>query len=92
MQNTNDFYFRLFFMKNLAIAVVASTALSGCTLLNETTTPPANTLALRSPVDAHLAIRNTHHHNIIGDYTHREPVDPKPWRELNDALPPAMGG
>lgn len=22
----------------------------------------------------------------IGDYTHRMPVDPKPWREQNDAL------
>jgi hypothetical protein len=79
-------------MKILAIVVVASTTLSGCSVFNATTTPPAQPLALLTPANAHVGIRNIHYHNVIGDYSHREPVDPKPWRELNDALPPAMGG
>lgn len=29
--------------------------------------------------------RPVHYHSPIGDYTHRMPVDPRPWREQNDA-------
>lgn len=29
--------------------------------------------------------RSVHYHSPIGDYTHRMPVDPRPWREQNDA-------
>lgn len=79
-------------MKKFALAVAASTALTGCTVLNENVTPPPITLSMKSPVDAHTAIRDTHHHSVIGEYNHRDPVDPKPWRELNDSLPPALGG
>jgi acetoacetate decarboxylase len=29
---------------------------------------------------------------VMGSYTHRVPVDPKPWRGLNDAQVPAREG
>ena len=29
---------------------------------------------------------------VIGSYTHRIPVDPKPWRGLNDAQAPRQEG
>lgn len=78
-------------MKNLTIVAAASAILSGCSLLNDTVTLPTDTMALHSAVNAHTAIRDTHHHSIIGDYTHRDVVNPKSWRELNDSLPPALG-
>lgn len=32
------------------------------------------------------------YHGAIGSYTHRIPVDPKPWRGLNDAQAPRQEG
>ena len=32
--------------------------------------------------------RPIHYHNPVGAYTHRIPVDPKPWRNQNDAQAP----
>jgi len=45
-----------------------------------------------SPVDATNAIRNTQHRNATGKYTHRQAVDPKSWRPLNDRQSPDRGG
>jgi hypothetical protein len=56
--------------------------LGGCA----TTLPPEVT-AFRSPADIASAPR-LHHHSVITSYTHREPVDPKPWRQLNDERAP----
>ncbi|MDP2782333.1 hypothetical protein [Devosia sp.] len=32
--------------------------------------------------------RPIHYHSPVVDYTHRIPVDPKPWRNQNDAQAP----
>ena len=60
---------------------------SGCS-----TTLPPQLAALSAPADATAGIRRTHYHAIIGDYVHRTPTDPKPWRLLNDEQAPVQGG
>jgi hypothetical protein len=42
-------------------------------------------------VDAQSGIRSTHYHGIIGEYNHREPVDPRSWRKLNEEQSPKNG-
>lgn len=37
-------------------------------------------------------VRPVRYQNPIGGYNHRMPVDPKPWRGLNDAQAPKKGG
>jgi hypothetical protein len=64
-------------------AVLLPLILGGCA----TTLPPEVT-AFRSPVDIANGVRKLHHHSVITSYTHREPVDPKPWRQLNDERAP----
>ncbi|AZN71494.1 hypothetical protein D5400_09645 [Georhizobium profundi] len=67
----------------LTIALAAlPLVVSGCAA----TTPPEVTAAL-SPASAY-AVQPLHHHNAIGDYTHRVATDPRPWRNSNDAQAP----
>jgi len=73
-------------MKKLVVIGLLSASLGGCV----STTPP-EVLAYRNASDAHNGIRHTHPTNIIGTYNHRDPVDPKSWRKLNDAQSPAKG-
>lgn len=46
---------------------------------------------LMAPANPTQSIRNTHQHGVVTDYTHREPVEPKPWRQLNDEQAPNGG-
>lgn len=73
-------------MKNIVLIGLLSTGLGGCA-----STFPPEVLAYRDAADANTAIRHTHSTNIIGNYNHRVPVDPRPWRELNDEQSPAKG-
>jgi len=74
-------------MKILLSTALLSALLTGCTSSNI----PPDILTFQSPDDPGIAIRDTHHHSIIGDYNHRNVVDPKPWRKLNDDQAPKQG-
>lgn len=74
-------------MKTILSAALVSALLSGCASTNL----PAKVLAYQTPDDPQLGIRDTHHHNIIGDYNDRDVVEPKPWRKLNDDQAPKLG-
>lgn len=75
-------------MKIASLAVLsASLSVAGCAA----TTPP-NILPAYNPADPAMGIRDTHYHPVVVDYSHREPVDPQNWRDLNDRLSPAKGG
>ncbi|CDZ59843.1 Hypothetical protein NGAL_HAMBI2605_07150 [Neorhizobium galegae bv. orientalis] len=72
-------------MKHLFLVVALPLFASGCaSTLPEVvastdhpdTVPDARPLRYQSPIDG---------------YTHRMPVDPKPWRGLNDAQAPKKG-
>jgi len=52
---------------------------------------PADIMPGNSPVSSVAGIRNTHHHTVLQGYTHRVPVDPKPWRQQNDSQAPGAG-
>jgi len=73
---------------NLKILVVALPLFaSGCAA----TLPPeviaSGDLAVITPADVHPV----HYHSPVAGYTHRVPVDPKPWRNQNDAQAPDGG-
>lgn len=74
-------------MKILLSTALLSALLTGCTSSHV----PPDILTYQTPVDAQMGIRNTHHHSIIGEYNHRDAVDPKPWRKLNDDQAPKQG-
>jgi len=69
------------------LAAAMPLALAGCAGANG----PAEFMPVNSPVDSSAGIRNTHHHTVLNGYTHRVPVDPKPWRQLNDSQAPDAG-
>ena len=74
-------------MKNPIQALLLGLFLSSCAQ----SVSPIDVIGYQSPADADTAIRDTHHHNIIGEYNHRDPVDPKSWRKLNDDQAPKKG-
>jgi hypothetical protein len=65
--------------------LAASVAVAGCTA-----TPP-DILPAFNPSDPRMGLRDAHYRPVV-NYTHREPVDPKNWRRLNDDLSPAKPG
>ncbi|AKI03454.1 hypothetical protein IMCC20628_04788 (plasmid) [Hoeflea sp. IMCC20628] len=69
------------------LAAAMPLALAGCTAANR----PADVFSVNSPVESDLGIRSTHHHTVLNGYTHRVPVDPKPWRQQNDDRAPGAG-
>lgn len=69
-------------MKRVLFAAALPLLTGGCA----TTLPPEVT-AFRSPFDI-ASVTRLHHHSAITSYTHREPVGPKPWRQLNDERVP----
>lgn len=71
-------------MYRYIVAAAVPLALAGCAA----TTGPADVLPAASPVDPSLGIRNVHHHTVLDGYTHRVPVDPRPWRRQNDRQAP----
>jgi len=72
-------------MKHLFLVVALPLAVSGCA-----STLPEVVASSDSP-DTVSDIRPVRYQNPVGSYTHRLPVDPKPWRGLNDAQAPKKG-
>lgn len=70
-------------MKPLLLAALLPLALAGCTAYSA----PPDVTPFRSPADPSQGIRRTADPNVIGDYVHREPVDPRPWRNPSGAAP-----
>ena len=52
----------------------------------------ADMSALTSAANPTVSIRNVGARLVVTEYTHRQPVDPKPWRSLNQGRAPATGG
>ncbi|MFN7024759.1 MAG: hypothetical protein ACK4QP_09605 [Pseudorhizobium sp.] len=72
-------------MKLTFLVVGVPLLLGGCT-----STLPEVVASIGHP-DSVTNIRPARYQNPIGEYTHRIPVDPKPWRGLNDAQAPKGG-
>ena len=72
-------------MKLTFLVVGVLLLVSGCT-----STLPEVVAATGHP-DTVTDVRPVRYQNAIGAYTHRIPVDPKPWRGLNDAQAPKGG-
>jgi len=73
--------FRILFAAAMPLALAACTAASG----------PAGVMPDSSPADPGAGIRTIHHHTVLDGYTHRVPVEPKPWRQQNDSQAPGAG-
>jgi len=67
-------------MKNIIYALLGSAVLAGCS----TSLQPTEVTSFDSPANSQAGIRNTHYHGIIGEYNHRDPVDPRNWRKQNE--------
>lgn len=72
-------------MKHLFLVVALPLLVSGCAA-----SLPAVIASTDHP-DSVTDIRPVLYQNPVGAYTHRTPVDPKPWRGLNDAQAPKGG-
>lgn len=69
------------------LAAALPLALAGCAA----TSGPADVISVSSPADPAIGIRNAHHHSVLDGYTHRDAVEPKPWRQQNDSQAPGAG-
>lgn len=72
-------------MKPSFLVAALPLLVSGCA-----TTLPEVVDSANNPYSAHTA--PVRYQSPIGGYTHRLPVDPKPWRGLNDAQAPKKEG
>lgn len=66
-------------MRHLLSVAILPLILGGCA-----STYPLEVTASRDPSDPSAEIVSTHHQSPVAGYQHRDPVDPKPWRELNN--------
>lgn len=73
-------------MKRFTFVAVLPLFLGGCAA-----TLPPEVSGTGDPADATLGLGTTGYSSPIAGYVHREPVSPKPWRQLNDAQSPAKG-
>lgn len=75
-------------MKLPSLAMLAvSLSTAGCA-----SSSPPNILPQFNAADPIMGISDAHYHPVVTNYQHREPVDPKDWRQLNDDLSPAKRG
>ncbi|AZO68357.1 MAG: hypothetical protein E5Y88_15555 [Mesorhizobium sp.] len=74
-------------MKIASSAMLASLLVTGCAA----TTPP-DILPAFNPADPAMGVRDVHYHPVVVDYRHREPVDPRNWRRLNQERSPVNPG
>ncbi|WP_105373828.1 hypothetical protein [Neorhizobium huautlense] len=72
-------------MKHLFLVVAMPLFVSGCAA-----TLPEVVASTDHP-DSATDIRPVRYQNPVGAYIHRLPLDPKPWRGLNDAQAPKGG-
>lgn len=73
-------------MKNIFLVTVIPLFASGCAA-----TLPPEVIASSDIADVAAEVRPVHYHSPLAAYTHRVPVDPKPWRNQNDAQSPQGG-
>lgn len=74
-------------MKIAALLAVASALVgAGCTA------PRLADMATEPAANPSFGTASGHYHSVVGSYQHREPVDPKNWRQLNDDLAPKGEG
>jgi hypothetical protein len=66
-------------MKHSFSVAILPLLLAGCAA-----TPPAEVTASRDPADIKTDIRPNRYRSPVSGYQHRDPVDPKPWRKLNE--------
>ncbi|MCV9997454.1 hypothetical protein OE766_04275 [Pararhizobium sp. YC-54] len=72
---------------NLKFLVAAMPLLaSGCAA-----TLPPEVIASGDPAYSPADVRPVSYQSPVAGYTHRVPVDPKPWRDQNDAQAPDGG-
>lgn len=74
-------------MLRIFVAAMVPLALAACQAI-----PVPEPLTGADPADQQSGIRDTGYRSVLGDYDHREPVDPKRWRDLNDKQAPGGGG
>ena len=74
-------------MFRFLLAAAMPLALAGCA----SASGPADVMPVSSPVDPGTGIRTIRNHTVLDGYVHRVPVDPKPWRQLNDSQAPGAG-
>ncbi|MDO6962923.1 putative periplasmic lipoprotein [Rhizobium alvei] len=67
-------------MKHLLMVAALPVLLAGCAA-----TKPPEVTAGRDPADPSAEIRPSHHHSPV-IYTARVPVEPEPWKKLNEDL------
>ena len=67
-------------MKHLSMVAVLPVLLAGCAA-----TKPPEVTAYRDPTDPSIEAKSSHHHSPV-TYTARVPVDPEPWKKLNEDL------
>jgi hypothetical protein len=68
-------------MKHMFSVAILPIILGGCA-----SSYPAEVTASRDPSDVTADFRRSHYHSPVAGYAHRIPVDPKPWKKLNDDL------
>ena len=74
-------------MRFRLLAVLSPLTLAACA-----NTPLPQVITDNSPVSGTTDIPVVGYVNPVGDYNHRLPVDPGPWREQNDRQSPVKGG
>ncbi len=72
-------------MKRLFLVAALPLVVSGCA----STLPEV--VAYNNHPDTVVDVAPIAYQNPVGAYSHRMPVDPKPWRGLNDAQAPDGG-
>jgi hypothetical protein len=68
-------------MRHLFTVAVLPVLLAGCAA-----TQPPEITSLRDPTDISVEIGPNRHRSPVAGYTARVPVDPKPWKKLNEDL------
>lgn len=70
-------------MKHLFFVAALPLFASGCA-----TTLPPDVIASGDLAASQAEVRQLRYTSPVSGYTHRVPVDPKPWRDQNDAQAP----
>lgn len=72
-------------MKLISLAMLAaSLSAAGCA-----SSAPPDILPVFNAADPMMGLRDVPYSQVVTNYQHRAPVDPKNWRQQNDDLSPA---
>lgn len=70
-------------MNHILIVVAVPLLLGGCAA-----TSPSEVSPHDNPADPSFGVAPLRYSSPVTGYSHREPVDPRPWRNQNDAQAP----